>query len=264
MTGQPLTLTAAAGPLKLGMDFRPYGVPEKAPRLILFDTTLPDAPTVGETVVLGPAGLSLNGVAAAADGRIVLGVSRWNKADLGTAFQSARVVEVASTGLPVNRPLIGLPGELIAVSELDRKGFLAFTQISGGESTTLQASACDGFEAFLIASLDGPAYAVATAGGRRLFIATKGGVARHRLGEDGRFHCEPMLDTGYTPDSLRFIRGTLIGAKWNALFAAEADGDSVKKWNFHAWNLGLDRATLTPNGDLLIPFGDYGAERLKR
>ncbi len=261
---RPVSLTAAAKPLKVGMDYRPYWVPEKAARLITFDTSLPESPVVGEPVVLGPAELSLNGVIKAADGRIVLGTSRWDDAESGKAFQSARVVEVETTGLPVVRPLIDLPGELIAVSELDANGFLAFTQVSGDDSTTLQASACDGVEAFLIASLNAPVNAVATAGGRRLFIATEGGVARHFLGEDGTFHSEPMLDTGYTPDALRCVKGTLIGAKWNALFAVEADGDSVKKWNFPAWNLGLDRVNFASDGDLLVPFGDYGAERLNR
>ncbi len=260
----PVSLTAAASPLKVGLDFRPDGVPEKAARLITFDTTRPTAPEVAEPVVLGSAELSLNGVAAAADGRIVLGTSRSNDADYGKAFQSARVVEVESSGPPVVRPLIDLPGELMAVSELDGKGFLAFSQVSCYESTILQVSACDGVEAFLVASVDAPASAVVTAGGRRLFIATKGGVERHRLGEDGAFHSEPTLDTGYTPDSLRWIKGTLIGAKWNALFAAEVDGVTVKKWNFSAWNFGIDRVTRTSSGDLLVPFGDYGAERLGR
>ncbi|MES2923066.1 MAG: beta-propeller domain-containing protein [Verrucomicrobiota bacterium] len=264
MTDPVVTLSAAARPLKVGIDFQPYGVPEKAPRLILFDTTLPNAPEVGEPVDLGAAGLSLNGVGEAADGRIVIGTYRLNDADFGKAFQSARVVEVESSGLPVIRPLIDLPGELIAVSELDRKGFLAFTQVSGDRSTTLQASACDGFEAFLIDSFHAPAYAAATAGGRRVFVATKAGVERKILGEDGSFHSEPMLDVGYTPDSLRCVGGILIGAKWNALFAADVDGDSVKKWRFPAWNLGLERVIPASNGDLLVPFGDYGAERLKR
>lgn len=263
---RPVSLTAAASPLrsKQIVDSRPYSTVEKAARLVLFDTSLPEAPVVAEPVVLGSAAWSLNGIIDAADGRIVLGCSRANETELGTAFQGARVVEVESSGPPIVRPVIDLPGELIAVSELDAKGFLAFTRVSGNHSTTLQASACDGFEAFLVDSLDAPADVVATAGGRRVFIATKGGVERHFLGQDGSFHAEPTLNTGYTPESLRWLQGILIGAKWNALFAAEADGSTVQKWNFPAWYLGLDQVTLASDGDLLVPFGDYGAERLKR
>lgn len=267
-TSSPQSLTAAASLTKVGMDFHPYGIayglPEKPAQLITFDTTLLDAPVVGEPVVLGSTKLSLNGVAEAADGRIVLGTSRLNDAYYGQTFQSARVVEVDSSGMIIVHPLIDLPGELVAVSELDHNGFLAFTQVSGGESTTLQASACDGSKAFLIASVEAPAYAVVTAGGRRWFIATKSGVERQRLDEDGTFHTETNLVTGHTPDALRYLRGTLIGSKWNALFAAEANGDSVKKWNFPAWYLNLEQVTRTSNGDLLVPFGAYGAERLKR
>ncbi|MEO7099716.1 MAG: hypothetical protein ABI162_10175 [Luteolibacter sp.] len=43
---------------------------------------------------------------------------------------------------------------------------------------------------------------------------------------------------------------------------ADETADSVKKRSFGTWYLWLDRATLATDGDLLMPFGDYGAERL--
>ncbi|MEO5915427.1 MAG: beta-propeller domain-containing protein [Luteolibacter sp.] len=269
------TFAAAAAPLKTKasvlVDLRPYWVPEKAPRLIVFDTTDPQNPVAADPVVLGPDGTIFNRIGAAADGLIVLGNSQWK--DIATdewlgstvALQTARVIEVESSGSPIVRPLVDLPGELFAVTELDHAGFLAFTRTSGDfESTTLQVSACDGYDAFSVASLEAPPYVAITAGGRRLFVATEDGVERHRLTEDGTFATESPLEVGWQPDSLRWIDGTLVGGKWNALFASDAADSDVTKWKFPTWNPGVERVILGDNGDVIVPFGDYGVERLER
>jgi len=269
------SLAAAAAPLKskskVRTDIRPYWVPEKSARLIVFDTTDPQEPSVDAPVVLGPDGSVFNGLAEAADGLIVMGNSQWmdpankNWFKPGVALQSVRVVEVESSGSPLLRPLIDLPGELLAVTELDRNGFLAFTRTpQKGKSSEIQASACDGYEAYFIASLEAPAYGAATAGGRRLFVANKDGVERHLLTNDGEFTAETPLESGWMPDSLRWIDGILIGARWNALFLADDASTDLTKWKFPTWNPGVDRVVPTANGGLLVPFGEYGVERLER
>ncbi|MES2658647.1 MAG: beta-propeller domain-containing protein [Verrucomicrobiota bacterium] len=271
-----LTFAEAAAPVKMASlppaDLRPYWVPEKSPRLIVLDTTDIQNPVAGDPVVLGPAGTTFNRTAAAADGLIVLGNSQWKDITsdkwLGStvALQTARVIEVETLGTPIVRPLVDLPGELFAITELDREGFLAFTRTTSDDykSSTLEVSACDGYDAFSIASLEAPPYGAVTAGGRRLFIATEEGVVRHRLTEAGNFAEESPLEIGWFPDSLRWIDGTLIGGKWNALFAADAAGDDATKWKFPTWNPGVDRVVLGSGGDLLVPSGDYGVERLER
>ena len=103
-----------------------------------------------------------------------------------------------------------------------------------------------------------------TASGRRLFIADGGAVKRHRLTATGEFAAEADLDTGWTAQSLRVSRGVLIGATWTALFAADATSSDIEKWNFPAWTLNPDAIEVAPDGDLLVPFGAYGAERLDR
>ena len=252
------------------MPYRPYWVPQKAPRLVVFDTSVPASPVAGDPMDLGPEGMTSTGVSEAADGLLVLGTSQWNKEsddtwlESGLAFQSACVVEVETSGVPVLRPLIDLPGELFAITELDANGFLAFTRTYGDDATTLQASASDGHDAFLIASLEASAYAVATAGGRRVFVANADGVERHRLSEDGTFVAEPKLEIGWTPYSLRWIGGTLTGTRSNSLFAAAGTGDTVSEWTFPTWYLNLERVAQAADGDLLVPFGEYGAERLDR
>ena len=255
----------------LMVDLQPYWAPEKAPRLVLFDTSNPQAPEVGEPVLLGPPGTTLTGASAAADGLIVLGTTQWKDRtddtwlDYGIAYQFAKVIEVLSSGTPIERTPINLPGELFAITELDAAGFLAFTRTSNeDQSTTLQVSASDGVDAFLIDSINEPAYSVVAAGGRRLYVAKDNGVERHLLSADGVFVTESKLEIGWMPYSLRFLDNTLLGSNWRSLFAADADSDTVEQWNFQSWYLSVDRIALTADGDLLVPFGDYGAERLER
>jgi len=129
---------------------------------------------------------------------------------------------------------------------------------------TLQVNACDGFDAFFIAGFDESTSVVATAGGRRVFAATADGVERHLLTEKGKFITEPALKIGWTPYSLRWIQNTLTGASWSSVFATDGDGKNLKTWDFPTWNPGLERVTLATDGDLLVPFGEYGVERLNR
>lgn len=255
----------------VAIDVRPYWVPETAPSLILFDVSQSTSPTVADPVSLGPVGTMLNGICEAANGRIVLGTSYWKNPqnnrwlDSTQAVQSALVIKVGPTTAPFVRPLVDLPGELFAVTELDANGFYAFTRTStNGTSSSLQVSACDGFDAFLITSLNVPVNTVVAAGGKRLFVTSANGVNRHLLNDKGTLTPEPQLQLGWAPDALRWINGVLTGAFGSSLFAAPGDGTAATTWDFPTWNLGLDRLTLAADGDLLVPFGDYGAERLER
>jgi hypothetical protein len=269
-----LTKAAAIHPeFKPGIvvDRFPFWRPRKAPRLLVFDTTDPNAPTAAEPVIVGTLETIPNGVYRAADGLVVIGTANWKneangeKFTRGNILQAVHVAEVGVTGEPIVRPGIDLPGELFAVSELSHDGFLAFTRnANSGDEPALKVSACDGFDAFEVTGLDEKADVIATAGGRRLFVAKAGGVERHLLADDGAFSAEARLDVGWKPQSLRWSRGILLGSKWNALFAAEAKAETADTWRFPTWYLSLDHVSVAADGDLLVPFGDYGAERLNR
>jgi len=274
---QPLGITAATGSIAVNaivveigiMRPWPYPTTSQVPRLVLFDTTLPHAPVVAEPVDIGPAGTTSNGTGAAADGLIVLGVSqsqiadvgKWD--DVGKSLKAAQVIEVRSAGAPVLRPVIDLPGDLLGVTELDSKGFLAFTRKgSVANTTTLEVSASDGFDAFLVAGVSAPAYGATAVGGRRLFIATPTGIQRHLLGDDGNFSAESTLEIGWQPSSLRWLQGRLIGSNGISLFRVRDGKNTLRKWKFTSWYFSLDKVVLAGDGDLLVPFGRYGAERL--
>lgn len=274
VTDGPVLLKSSVIPApesKVAADRFPFWRPRKAPRLLVFDVTDPGAPTAGEPAVVGTVETIPNGVYQAADGLLVMGAANLkNEADGGTfaagrMIQSVHVAEIGVSGEPIVRPGIDLPGELFAVSDLDSDGFLAFTRNhNSGDEPALKASACDGYDAFEIAGLDENAGAVATAGGRRLFVAKRGGVERHFLKDDGSFSTEAKLEVGWKPQELRWTRGTLLGSRWNSLFAAEAKAGKADTWRFPTWSLWLDRVKVADDGDLLVPFGEYGAGRLDR
>jgi hypothetical protein len=270
-----VSLSAAAAPMKrksiLSDDGFPSGGTEKSPRLVVFDIMDAAAPVAGEAVALGPDGAAFSGLADAADGLVVVGNTVWKDGGKGSWFRNGesrpvvRVLAVDPIGTPVVRPAIDLPGELFAVTELDRDGFLAWTRSSGERNTvSLQVSACDGYDAFAITEMDVPARAAVTAGGRRLFVATRDGVECNRLSAGGELVAEATLDTGWRADSLRWVDGTLTGARWNAIFVADDKNGVVTRWKFPTWNPGVEHVVLTDDGNLLVPFGEYGVERLAR
>lgn len=246
-----------------------YPITSQAPRLVVFNTTLPASPVAGEPIDLGSAGVSFNGTASAADGLIVLGMSQSKNSqtggwyDYGRSLKLAQVIEVGSGVAPVLRPAIDLPGDLFGISELDSKGFLAFTRKPPADNTTtLEVSASDGYDAFLVASVGAPAYGATGVGGRRLFIANQAGIQRYLLGNDGKFSAESTLDIGWRPSSLRWIQGRLIGSNGSSLFQVNDGENSLKNWKFSSWYFSLEKVALAADGDLLVPFGQYGAERL--
>ena len=272
LVAKPSGIAAAASPIAVDSSLlrpSPYPTTSQVPRLVLFDTTLPKAPLAAQPVDLGPAGTTFNGTASASDGLIVLGISQSQNVDtgkwydFGQSLKSARVIEVRTSGPAVQRPSIELPGELFGISELDSNGFLAFTrQFLADNTSTLQVSACDGYDAFLVAGVSAPAYGAVAVGGRRLFIATDAGVQRQLLGNDGKFSAEPILNTGWQPYSLRWLQGRLIGSDGTSLFQVNDGENTLKNWKFTSWYFSLEQVALAGNGDLLIPFGQYGAERL--
>ncbi len=240
-------------------------MPQETPKLLVFDTTQASAPLAGQPVAIGTAETVTNGVYLAADGLVVVGTSDW-KNSTAQPPQSVHVVEVGTTGEPVARPGIDLPGTLFAVSELDRAGFLAFTRGTDAEGKPqLQVSACDGFDAFEITGLPvAHSQSVSTAGGRRLFLAADAAVARFRLSDEGTFLSESDLPLPSNPTALSWLDGLLIGRNSHSLFAAEPQAAAADQWPIPAAGLRFDNVTRATDGDLLAPLGNYGAARLER
>ncbi|MBU6169990.1 MAG: beta-propeller domain-containing protein [Verrucomicrobia bacterium] len=247
---------------------KPYWISNTRPQLLVFDVSNPTAPSASKALDFAPEGSRLTGTSAAANGLLVTGVShaynpttkRWLQ-DY-SAYQSAQVVDVPVSGDAVMRSLMDLPGELLAVSELDKNGFLAFSVRKDiGE---LQVSASDGYDAFLVSTLKIPAYAPCAVAGRRVYVAAGNKLFRNSLSEGGSFIDEGYLDVGWTPYSLRALNGSIVGSGGTSILATKAGSNDIKTWQFPTWSVYADRVEIAADGDLLVPLGTYGVERLKR
>lgn len=265
----PMEFSKIFQPSIITPSVQPYWLPTEAPQLLVFDVSQPEAPVAQTPIDIGPSGSMLNAACDAADGLFVAGITRWRDGNTGPwldsdqAYHSTSVIKVTSSGTPLARPLIDLPGELFAISELDAKGFLAFTRMIDSKGTkTLQVSASDGIDAYLVASLAEPAGAVSIVGGRYVYTTFADGVERYLLGDGGTWIKQTDLNIGWEPNRLRWTQGKLTGAKWDSIFSTAAEAEEVKVWNFPTWSFDLNRVSLAADGDLLVPFGDYGAERL--
>ena len=175
------------------------------------------------------------------------------------------MIKISPQGTPVIRPAIDLPGEPFGITELDANGFLAFTRtIDEKGQKNIQASACDGFDAFQISSLAEPADSVTVVADRRIFMTNALGVDRYALNPLGGFIAESTLNVGWKPDQLRWSNSTLIGSKWNSLFAAGLNDNAAMSWSFKSWSFALDQVIVAANGDLVVPFGEFGVDRYYR
>lgn len=241
-----------------------------APKLLLFNVSAPTAPTAAAPLTLGDPGESLDGACSAADGLVVIGISRKVAPETSSPskfvdeFPSVRVIQIHADGTTTQRPIIDLPGKLFSIGELDTKGFLAYTAAAGENSATTMrhVSACDGFDAYLINQLEVPADSPVSANGRRLFVATDRGLERHQLASDGEWSTSPIQEIGWKPDRLHWVGGGIAGVTAKSIFWSDAQGKSLQSWNLPAGRPQAGRMLRMANGDILLPMGEYGVERL--
>jgi hypothetical protein len=267
----PVAANIDGSPATVSLDTvndKPYWITNTRPQLLVFDVTNPSTPSAGMPIDFGPEGSRLNGASAAGNGLLVTGVShacnpttkRWLQNY--SAYQSAQVIDVPVSGDPVMRSLMDLPAELLAVSELDSNGFLAFSvRQDAGE---LQVSASDGYDAFLVSTLSIPQYAPCAVDGRRVYVASGNNLLRNSLSDDGLFVAEESLDVGWNPYSLKTVNGIIVGSGGTSILATKSGSNEIKTWQFPTWNVYADRAEVAADGDLLVPLGQYGMERLDR
>jgi hypothetical protein len=89
-------------------------------------------------------------------------------------------------------------------------------------------------------------------------------VVSHLLLESGTLVAGKPITTGWSPAFLRCVDGVLLATDWSRLFAADVSGAAAGQWKFPGWSLRPEFIAVAADGDLLVPFGDYGAERLER
>ncbi len=243
----------------------------KAPRLVVFDFADPAAPVVGERVALGTADTEASGFVAAAGGLVVVGCSDFRfeadgrKLEDGKQLHTLRVVEVPESGDPVVRPAVDLPGRLVFATEIDSRGFLAFARSAAGDGVSrFTALASDGLDAYEVASFD-----IADAGpvafaGREVFVASGKTAERRVLTDGGVFTEESDIALPWAPEFLQYSGGILIGSDATRLFAWQNASRPLDQWSFDTWASPSAGVRVAADGDLLLPRGQYGLDRLER
>ncbi|OYV05291.1 MAG: hypothetical protein CFE26_12380, partial [Verrucomicrobiales bacterium VVV1] len=242
------------------------------PRLIAFDVSNPAAPSAAPALAVGPADATTTAVKAASDGLVVLGYDRWNTRTIARQgnrpaspqselLHAVQVIVVPTTGTAATRPAIDLPGSLFAVTELSAQGFLAYTRtVAPDGGALLQASACDGWDAFQIAQLKVAVTGPVAAAGRSIYYTEDATVSCLALTTAGRFVPTGTIKSSWAPGELRVLDGRLLGSTWRRLFSAPVDTLSKpSEWSFKT---GFDLQAIegAADGSLVVPMGDYGYE----
>ncbi|MCP5549139.1 MAG: beta-propeller domain-containing protein [Akkermansiaceae bacterium] len=240
--------------------------PRRAARLVAFDVSDPRNPTADEPARVGIGGTVPNGTIEAAGGLVAIGTESYRRETNGKSYpdgrsmQGVHVFEIGASGAPAPRPMIDLPDPAFAITELEEDGFLVFTAGAKG----VKVCASDGYDAFKVALLEVEEGRAMAASERRLFVAAKDGIEQFRLEDDGSFTPGETIASGFRPWSLRCVGRLVLASNGNKLFAAGRKKGEGTKWKFPTWWLDLRSVETAADGDLLVPFGEYGVERLDR
>jgi hypothetical protein len=128
----------------------------------------------------------------------------------------------------------------------------------------VEVLASDGYDAFAIASLPSTNIGATTASRSSLFVTQESELKRYELQSSGRLEARETVGVSSYIQSLHVRNDVLIAASWNAVSAVNVGETTSTTWQFPTWSLNVDGIRVASDGDLLVPFGEYGAERLER
>jgi autotransporter-associated beta strand protein len=267
----------------------------RAAMIRAFDVSNPKTPTALPGMPLPGTSSTVITVSAAGDGMVVFGYgespSPWRPlgwpSELDPPLECFNRVGMVNLSNP-RRPIVGapvlLPGKLFAVTDISRSGFLAFTESVSSESTLadkdprsgaavystpteptrqVQVSLVADSQASMFASVAVGLDAKLTAQGRNLYCATANRIERFTLSDEASFTNTGSATTTWTPAEIQMRGISLVGAYGNQLMRVSWPGLDGVVENFKAsqW-FDLTRLTLSLDGSLLVPMGDYGFEKL--
>jgi hypothetical protein len=185
-----------------------------------------------------------------------------------------QVLDFRNGSDPVVRDRVSLPGELVAVSDVESRGALLFT-VDPGRST-FRACAYDGSSAFQMDSWTSPSEVSAfTRGeGAQLFVARTTAASQpiSALGFDsaaGRFRVTATVNLPHATYELVTRGGLLLTSQWGKVSATPLQtggtfGQPVSLETDPTLWIQLGRASVrpSPNQGVWFPAGAYGVEFL--
>lgn len=230
---------------------------------VVFDFKSSDAKTVDF-----PAGLAVAlDSASAAEGIVVVGCGDQiedTRSPRAPRRHHAAILDLSAPGTPAWRKTIPLPGRLLAATEVDRRGFLAWTEVTDeqGSHSGLAVSACDLRRVFHIASLEDLGHLSPAIEGRRVFVANTDSIIGHRLSDNATFDSLGSAPMAWTPDSMHLNGGALFGISHARLVTLPVSSfpAGLREWICTTETPDLKSLVRLPDGSYASPSGDYGVE----
>ena len=200
------------------------------------------------------------------DGSISVNSTNSDYGLLSSAKHHIRILDLRDPSAPLLGPVQDLPGKLLAVSDLTRDGFLAWSEMIDS-SRQIQVSACNGSTLSLIASAPVDFGAPMVASGRSFFTASASdsgsSVTRMTLTDAGSLQGAGSITLTWTPSLLRVAGSNLFGSDGGNLFNSSWNASGplapVNTWRA---TLGFEPSAILPlqDGSIAVPEGDYGVE----
>jgi hypothetical protein len=205
----------------------------------------------------------------AADGIVVFGLG-----DKLTATSSpdskrshyAGILDLTSPSAPALRDPVSLPGRLVGVADLDRRGFLAWTESLGsdGNREGFAISASDMKETFMITTLTASGFNESAFDGRGIFVSNASQIKGYQLQDSGNFKSIGSMDLGFSPDTLCVVEDDIYATSSNRFAAMPLTSfpDKSRVWNVATW-VDSSKILSLQDKSYLSPSGDYGVEIFK-
>ncbi len=275
-------------------------LPNRSPKntsLQVFDLSSLTAPTALAPVEVATSSHTKINVTAAGDGLFVLGFGKGSESiklprplpDAPPAYDmlskrmaiyapsqpsmfrythNLAVIDFSNPAKPTKTESIDLPGRLFGFSTIQKSGFIAYSEscsndAAGNVSREIQATAIDGKDGYLVASLPVDRGSKLAALGSQVFVSSEGLLTPYRLTEGGGFFALPPATLSAQPDALRPLGG--------ALFASQGLSFSRVSWSSEGpkietaslgYSANVNHLASAADGTVVVPSGPYGVIRI--
>ena len=176
----------------------------------------------------------------------------------------AGLLDVSNPASPLALSPVSLPGRLLAATDLDKRGFLAWTEnhTSKGEARGLDLNASDLKTSYLVSSLTIPNVGKVAANGRRLYAISGKQIRAYEVPDSGKPKPAGTLPLEWTAESIRILHNDILASGGENLLRAPIAGFPASALELQVdQGFNLDSIETTPSA-VYAPSGEYGIDVL--
>jgi hypothetical protein len=177
----------------------------------------------------------------------------------------AGLLDVSNPANPLALSPVSLSGRLLAATDLDKRGFLAWTEnlSSKGEANGLDLNASDLKTSYLVFSLTIPNLGKVAAMGRKLYSISGKQIRGYEVPDSGIPKPSGTMPLDWTAESIRILRSDLLVGGGENLLRAPLAAFPASALEFQAdQGFNLDSLETIPSA-IFAPSGEYGVDLLK-